>query len=250
MNYRSDLKKLQALRNKKFRKEYRQFFVEGEKIILEVLDSGFSVINIWLNAEYDSKIRQKAAEKGIDVIEVSQGWLERAGTLKSNNTGIALLNMPEQALDKALSSKWILLLDRINDPGNLGTIIRTADWYGLKTIICSPDSVDLFNPKTLMASKGSFLRVDVFYENFETLLITEKREVIAADMLGEDIHNLSSPPKEAFLLMGSESHGISKNLNEHISRRVHIAGGANTESLNLSISTAIILDNLRRLKIL
>jgi TrmH family RNA methyltransferase len=248
MNYRSDLKRLQALRNKKFRKEYGQFFIEGEKIILEALESDFRIIHIWLNAESNSKIRQKAVEKGIEVREVSRSWLERAGNLKTNNVGVALLDIPDTHLSQSLESNWILLLDRINDPGNLGTIIRSADWFGIQTIICSPDSVDLYNPKTLMSSKGSFLRVNVLYEEIERILKNDNREVLAADMNGEDIHELKSFPSKGYLLMGSESHGISPVLEQFISKRIHISGKGGAESLNVSISTAIILDNLFRMK--
>ena len=247
MDYKNILKKVQALKNKKFRKEYREFIIEGEKIILESLESDFRISSIWLISEGNDKISQKAAEKGIQINFVNKSWIERASSLKSNNTGIAILKLPEAKLPDFELQTWTLVLDGINDPGNFGTIIRTAEWYGVKEIICSMDCVELYNPKVLMASKGSFLRVGIRYEDLSEFFKKHNATVLAADMSGEDLHELKEIESKGFLLMGSESHGISKELETHISKRIHIKGAGQAESLNVGIATAIILDNLKRM---
>lgn len=249
MDYKNDLKKIQSLKNKKFRKEFMQFVVEGDKIINEAIDSDFKIEAIWLNQDADHKISEKAKQKGIDVKFVGQKWLERAGTLKSNNFGIALLQIPEE---KNIDFKrgWILALDSINDPGNFGTIIRSAEWFGINTIICSPNSVELYNPKVIMASKGSFLRLNILFKELKELLNDYQGMVLAADMEGQSIHEMKIETKNGIILMGSESHGISGDLEKYINHKIHIPGIGKAESLNLAIATSIILDNLNRMELL
>ena len=245
MDYKSDLKKIQSLKNKKYRLEYGKFFIEGEKIIKEALDSDFVIEDLWINEQYHHKISQKATKKGIEVKFVSAGWLERAGSLKSNNFGIAVLKMKDGS--KPVNPEgWIIALDQINDPGNLGTILRIADWYGINTVICSENSVDYTNPKVLMASKGSFLRLEIVYCDLSSFLESYKGIVLAADLSGQNIHDLEMDQKSGLLLMGSESHGISSDIDKFIHKRIHIPGKGQAESLNVAISTAIILDNLNR----
>ncbi len=250
MDYKIDLKRIQALKNKKYRKEYKQFIIEGDKIINEALDSDFIFDGIWLNKDADYKIREKADQSGIDIKIVNQKWLERAGNLQTNNFGIAVLNIPDQqSID--LNKGWVLALDSINDPGNFGTIIRSAEWFGIQTILCSDNSVELYNPKVLMASKGSFLRLNIIYDDLSTVLSGYNGIVLAADMSGKDIHELNlDSTKKGIILMGSESHGISKELNGYITEKIHVPGKGKAESLNLGIATSIILDNLSRQKII
>ncbi len=249
MDYKNDLKKIQSLKNKKFRKEFMQFIIEGDKIINEALDSEFKIEVIWLNQDAGYKISEKAKQKGIDVKFVGQKWLERAGTLKSNNFGIALLQIPEpKKID--FDRGWVLALDSINDPGNFGTIIRSAEWFGIQTILCSQNSVELYNPKVIMASKGSFLRLNIVYKDLKTVFNDYKGMVLAADMRGQIIHELNANAKNGIILMGSESHGISKELEKYISQKIHIPGNGPAESLNLAIATSVILDNLNRLQLI
>ncbi|MEQ8519159.1 MAG: RNA methyltransferase [Cytophagales bacterium] len=249
MDYKNDLKKIQSLKNKKFRKEFMQFIVEGDKIINEAIDSDFKIEAIWLNQDTGYKISEKAKQKGIDVKFVGQKWLERAGTLKSNNFGIALLQIPEE---KNIDFKrgWVLALDSINDPGNFGTIIRSAEWFGINTIICSPNSVELYNPKVIMASKGSFLRLNILFKDIKELLNDYQGMVLAADMEGQTIHEMKIETKNGIILMGSESHGIPGDLEKYINHKIHIPGNGKAESLNLAIATSIILDNLNRMELL
>ncbi|MEQ8361193.1 MAG: RNA methyltransferase [Cytophagales bacterium] len=249
MDYKNDLKKIQSLKNKKFRKEFMQFIVEGDKIINEAIDSDFKIEAIWLNQDTGYKISEKAKQKGIDVKFVGQKWLERAGTLKSNNFGIALLQIPEE---KNIDFKrgWVLALDSINDPGNFGTIIRSAEWFGINTIICSPNSVELYNPKVIMASKGSFLRLNIQFKDIKELLNDYQGMVLAADMEGQTIHEMKIETKNGIILMGSESHGIPGDLEKYINHKIHIPGNGKAESLNLAIATSIILDNLNRMELL
>ncbi len=250
MDYISDLKRVQSLLIKKFRIQTGEFLIEGEKIILEALDSSYRISCIWLNKEGNDKIRQKAHEKGIELKLVATSWLERAGSLKTNNSAVATVKLKEKSNEPISLNGWNLILDNISDPGNMGTIIRTADWYGLKNIICSENCVDLYNPKVLMASKGSFLRVNVDYTDLSLFLENRDEPVLAADMKGEDLHLLQNPGKKGFLILGNESHGIDKNLEVFITNRIHISGKGSAESLNVAIANAIILDNLNRLKVI
>jgi len=134
-----------------------------------------------------------------------------------------------------------IFLDRINDPGNLGTIIRIADWFGFDGIVCSKGSVDIYNPKVIQASMGSIFRVPVFYEDFDLLLpqVYQKIEIIGADMKGEAIQTFKFP-KNGFLLMGSESHGISKGLHQYLRHKVTIPKYGKAESLNVAVATGIL----------
>ncbi|QNL20753.1 RNA methyltransferase [Hyphobacterium sp. CCMP332] len=249
MDYKNDLKKIQSLKNKKFRKEFKQFIVEGDKIINEAIDSDFKIEAIWLNQDADYKISEKAKQKGIDVKLVGQKWLERAGTLMSNKFGIALLQIPEEKKIE-YNRGWVLALDSINDPGNFGTIIRSAEWFGINTIICSHNSVELYNPKVIMASKGSFLRLNILFKDLKEVLSGYQGMVLAADMEGQNIHEMKLETKNGIILMGSESHGISGELEKHINHKIHIPGNGQAESLNLAIATSIILDNLNRLELI
>jgi TrmH family RNA methyltransferase len=134
----------------------------------------------------------------------------------------------------------------VNDPGNLGTILRIADWYGIKKIVASKKTVDIYNSKVISATKGSFARVQVYYLDLVSFFKTEKGiPVLGADLEGADVHTYKFPQK-AFLLMGSESHGIHPDLEKNITQKITIPRYGTAESLNVGIATAVILDNWKR----
>lgn len=245
MDYKNDLKKIQALKSKKFRKENMQFIIEGDKIINEALESDFNFNGIWLNKDAERKISENAGQRGIDIKLVSQKWIERAGNLQSNNFGIAVLDIPNTHKIN-LNEGWVLALDSINDPGNFGTIIRSAEWFGINTIVCSNNTVELYNPKVLMASKGSFLRVKIIYADLHSVFSNYEGTIIGAEMTGKSVRDLDLESQGGVILMGSESHGISKDLEKFINHKIHIPGKGKAESLNVAIATSIILDNMSR----
>jgi TrmH family RNA methyltransferase len=233
-----------SLQNKKFRREYSQFIVEGEKSVLEVLDSDFIVhkllvTNFFLN-KYENKLKPFS-----ECIEIAGDHeLDTIGSLQSNDAAIAICNIKTEELSAHTSDGWIIALDQINDPGNLGTIIRIADWYGISTIVCSEDTADVYNPKVINASKGSFIRVSIFYTDLLSFLKKSERPVYGADLTGENIHTISFP-KSGIIVMGNEAHGISDRISNMIQHTITIPRFGQAESLNVGIATAIFCDRIR-----
>ena len=154
---KNQLKLIRQLGQKKYRKQYNQYLVQGEKNVLELLNSPLNVVNIFATNEFINAYQGKYQHANF--IEADEEVLTKASTLVSNNAAIAIVDMPKAALPQA--SGLILALDGVSDPGNLGTIIRVADWYGIKQIVTSTDSADAYNPKTISATMGSFVRVSV-----------------------------------------------------------------------------------------
>jgi TrmH family RNA methyltransferase len=165
--------------------------------------------------------------------------------LESNKVGMAIFFKSYKPWHKR-GKGTTLVLDGINDPGNLGTIIRTADWYGVRTIIASESTVDAYNPKVIMASMGSMTRVTVLYKKLETYLAWVTWPVLGAYLEWDDLHVIDSFPKNLHLIIGSESHGISSKISEYITQKITIPRFGWAESLNAGIATAVILDNLMR----
>ncbi len=247
---------LRSLQQKKERKDNNSFVIEGKKIVTETLQTTnspykikqlFATQDFLDNLENQNILNSKVSEK-IEIILSTSNQLSEAGSLKSNNAAIAVLEFPVLTIPKKLEN-LALLLENINDPGNLGTIIRIADWYGIEDIFCSEQTVDLYNSKTLSATMGSFLRVHVHYGNeFEFLKLAEGN-TFGAFLDGKNVHQTQFPQK-GMLVIGSESHGISEKLGKEIMNKVTIPSFAkeqeSAESLNAAIATAIICDNWRR----
>ena len=172
MDSKNQLKRLQALKIKKYRIENGEFFIEGAKIIHEALESKYEILDLFITEKASESLGSKHHLLNKANI-VSDKWLSQAGNLKSNDFGIAILKLPTKRDTKPEPKSWFIMLDNISDPGNLGTIIRTAEWYGIKHIICSENTVDAYNPKVLMSSKGSFLRVNTLYMNLKSVLLDQ-----------------------------------------------------------------------------
>lgn len=247
---------LRSLQQKKERKDNNSFLIEGKKIVTETLqatNSNYKIKQLFAtqdfldNLENQNFLNNKVSEQ-IEVILSTSNQLSEAGSLKSNNAAIAVVEFPVLTIPTKLEN-LALLLENINDPGNLGTIIRIADWYGIEDIFCSEQTVDLYNSKTLSATMGSFLRVNVHYGNeFEFLKLAEGN-TFGAFLDGKNVHQTKFP-KTGMLVIGSESHGISEKLGKEILNKVTIPSFAkdieSAESLNAAIATAIICDNWRR----
>lgn len=226
---KSDIKLINSLKRKSKRKEHGLFVVEGVKIVKELLNSDYQISKIYtLKSEI---------EDFSDAISVSEKELDRITHLASPNKVLALVELPK--LSKLETTKeTILVIDGVNDPGNLGTIIRTADWFGIKHIVCSENSVDCFNSKVIMSTMGSIFRINISYVNLTTFLSESELPIYGALLEGESLYKtkFSNP---SIILMGSESHGISQDLLHLITNPVTIPGAGSTESLNLGVSTAI-----------
>ncbi len=251
-------KTIKKIADKKYRNESGLFIVEGEKNIKELLASDFTIEGILgttpfldsildlVNA-YDERMSTR-----IELKETKQEEIERAGTLMTNAFGIAVVKQKESANMATVVARAqediVLILDDVRDPGNLGTIIRIADWFGVAHIIASPTTTDFYNPKVISATMGSFTRIAVTYAPLHDVLEQAKKlklPVIVADMKGKSTHE-GGLPKNGFLLMGSESHGVSDEALAYATDHVTIPRFGNAESLNVSVATGILLDTLRR----
>ncbi len=185
--------------------------------------------------------------QNIKLYEISQTELSKISTLSTPQALLAIIKIPEseELTTKSLKSSFSLALDNIQDPGNLGTIIRTADWFGLKYLICSTDTVDVYNPKVVQASMGSLARVKVIYTDLEDFLKNTELPIFGALLDGRSVYKTDFG-NEGILLLGNEGNGISNDLLKLITFPVTIPRFGRAESLNVAISASIFCSELRR----
>lgn len=235
------IKLINLLHSKKGRKENPYFLVEGAKGIEEVLASDFQVDGLIL-AHSVPEIQTK-----VPVFRYAEADIQKLSSLSTNTYGLALVQ--QKPLDRfPLFEKetWVPVLDGVRDPGNLGSILRICDWYGFHSLVLSEDSTEFYNPKVIAASMGSFTRVKVFYQDLERLFSEyPKQAKLGAVLHGENLHQFNFP-EAGFLIMGNESQGIRPTIQAHLSHQVGIPKFGGAESLNVGVSTAILLDHLRQ----
>lgn len=241
------IKFLKSLQIKKYRKQHRCFTVEGVRAVNEMIDNNMVINTIYvvndLSADY-----QKYAAKGVEMVEVSVKELAAISYASTNERVLAVVSIPDEEVINLQGQGISIVVESLNDPGNLGTIIRIADWYGIRQVICSRDTVDVYNPKVIAATKGSISRVKVLYTDLSSLLKDCKVPVLGAFLGGENIHRYNLKDEDALLLMGNESHGISNTLQKFVTERVTIPSFGGAESLNVAMATAVLCDNLIRSK--
>lgn len=243
---KNKIKFIRSLQQKKFRNESNTFLVEGVKGIQELLNGDWKVRELFLSEDLFSRLGNQL--DGINYSIEKPGDIERASGLKNNKDGIAVV---EQKVAAAInwSNGYILFLDGVSDPGNLGTILRTAEWFGIKQVICSENSVDFYNSKVIQASMGSFARLLPHYISFEELAaqIPSGFPVFATFLDGMSPSELSKH-KNGLLVMGSESHGVSEQFLQLNPIKITIPSGSNspTESLNVAIATSILCYEINR----
>ncbi len=235
---------IRSLEQKKFRKEHNLFVVEGEKMLLELANSSFKVSEVFVTGQFDDKHLNLFPNSEV----VSETELSKISFLKTVSAGLALVEIPKAETNFIpKKDNFYLALDGIRDPGNLGTIIRTADWFGLSDLICSSDSVDCFNPKTIQASMGAIFRVKVHYVNLpETLkAINKDIPVYGADMKGDSL--FKAELKNGIVVVGNEADGLRTETREQIANYVAIPKtNSQAESLNAAVSAAIICAEFAR----
>ena len=242
---KNQAKLIKSLDEKKNRVEHGLFLVEGEKSVSELLDSDFEIDFLLTTTEFFDKYGEKIREKSKSYEIVNQFELEKVGTFATNDSALAVVHQKINKIFEIEKDEIILTLDEIKDPGNLGTIIRIADWYGIKNIVASKETVDFYNPKVITATKGSFTRVNIFYTDLKDFLSEQKLPIFGAFLNGENIHKKQFP-SSGILVMGNESNGINKEIEKLITKKITIPAYVKAESLNVAIATAIILDNWKR----
>lgn len=236
----SKKKFVNALKQKKFRQLHNSFVVEGVKMVEELLHANFEVTAIFGTPNWI------AQNQNIEAIEVSNKELQSISSLKTPHEVLAVA-VQKPTLDSNFQDQLILALDTVQDPGNLGTIIRTADWFGIKSIVCSSNSVDLYNPKVIQASMGSLFRVNIIYTDLANFFSQHQDLTVYGALLdGNNIYKEKIEPKNTVILMGNESKGISDDLLQFVTHPISIPKFGNAESLNVAVATAILCAEYKR----
>ncbi|WP_133272704.1 RNA methyltransferase [Hymenobacter radiodurans] len=237
--------RVEQLKQKKYRKRLGLFLVEGGKSVLELLASELVTERVFLTPEFAAKIPLLPAAVPFEVI--TEDELTRLGTLATNTTALAIAHLPAERPLLPPTASLLLALDQVRDPGNMGTLIRLADWYGLQGVVCSDTCADPWAPKTVAATMGSFARVSVWQRDLPQWLDNLPPSVprYGAHLEGDNVHRLTLRPA-GVLIMGSESHGPRPEVLERLTQRLYIPGAGGAESLNVAISAAILLDNFHR----
>ncbi|MDX2188660.1 MAG: RNA methyltransferase [Bacteroidota bacterium] len=228
---------------KKFRKLHGQFIVEGLKSVIEVLKSEYTVKEIIVNANLpELRTTLSSYNKHFLITEATANEISSASYMENNETAIAIVSIKQNDPLIIKPNQITLCLDGIQDPGNFGTIIRTAEWFGIDTVICSNETVDLYNPKVISSSMGSFTRTKVYYENLESVLKTASNEgikIYGAFMSGSDIKNM--PSANGLIIFGNESNGITVKIEKMVNEKINIKRIGGAESLNVGVACGIIL---------
>ena len=234
----SELKYIQSFAHKKHWAEESTFIVEGPKMVQELLRSNWTIKKIYATSDWI----QGQGVLPVPVIEVDQIMLERMSQMQTPHQVIALAEKETFLKQWPFDETFSLLLDGIQDPGNLGTIIRTADWFGVKQIFVSEDTAGFYNPKVLQSTMGSCFRVRVESVNLETIVKATALPVYGAQLNGTSMYETAIAPT-GFLMIGNESKGIGNHLTKYITHPIKIPKYGNAESLNAAVATGIILSH-------
>jgi RNA methyltransferase, TrmH family len=242
---KSQISFIKSLHQKKFRKEHRLFIVEGIKSVTEFIHSDYLVTNVYCTENVMPKLA-KLPQK-IKLNQITSADLEKISILSTPQNILALVELPDNDDIEMLSLKgqFTLALDGVQDPGNLGTIIRTADWFGLKQIICSDDCVEAYNPKVVQATMGSLSRVNLRYGDLGFILKNSNVPVFGALLNGTSITKTDFGT-EGIIVLGNEGSGISEAVSNEISNRVTIPGLGKAESLNVAVCASLFCYELKR----
>ena len=242
---KSQVSLLQSLQQKKFRKEHGLFLVEGYKSVSEFANSAYRIETIYHTTAIAPKLLNLSQK--INFEEISLNNIEEISALTTPPDIIALVKIPQwPAIHySTLQKKFSLVLDGIQDPGNMGTIVRTADWFGIENIICSEDCVDVYNPKVVQATMGSLSRINVHYTAIGAILSATKLPVYGALLNGENIYTTNFGT-EGLIVMGNEGNGLRPDIIDLVSKAITIPRAGKAESLNVAIATAIFCSEINR----
>ncbi len=237
---KNQIKLITSLQQKKFRQLHKLFIAEGVKVIQELLDSNFVLEHLYVTESIFESLNNESKTL------ITESELKKISCLSTPNNCLALFAIPET--EKPISSGLIVALDAVRDPGNLGTIIRLCDWFGVDQLWCNEQTVDLYNPKVVQATMGSLARVKVHYLDLEKEIQKANLPVFGTFMDGENIYQ-SNLPSEGILILGNEANGISTGIEKLVTSRLAIPRFGNlqkTESLNVATATAIFLSEFKR----
>lgn len=235
---KSQIKFITSLRQKKYRNKHSLFVVEGVKGIQEFLDASYGLHSLFTVAGYFEAVQENR-------YEIKEAGLQKISTLVTAQKALAIFKIPNPV---PVSVKGLtLLLDDVRDPGNLGTIIRLCDWFDIKNLVCSLNTVDCYNPKVVQATMGSLARIAITYTDLASYLSAINKPIYGAYMQGENVYQ-TILDQDAVLVMGNEANGISDLLADHITNKLTIPqfGQSTTESLNVATATAILLNEFKR----
>lgn len=259
---KAELQRLKSLREKKHREELGLFVVEGEKVVGELLAAGFPFVELYATADWlqqslnaggvpSRRPQHIPPEESLRVTVITPAEMERASHFPTPSRVLAVGRIERRPLERAELTRGVTLaLDGVQDAGNVGTILRIADWFACDRVLLSPDCADLFHQKVINASMGSFARVHVHTVDLAEVL-TEAAElspappILGCDLEGDDVHTLSGL-RDAIVVIGSEGRGLSPAVSAGVTRRITIPRYGRAESLNAAIAAAIVCDNLRR----
>ncbi len=237
---KNQIKYITQLKQKKYRNQHNVFVAEGIKVVCELLESPLELVHLYSTEEW-----QIPFPEALFTI-ITEAELKKISSLTTPNQCLALFKIKEPELPEIHGLK--LALDDVRDPGNLGTIIRLCDWFGIEDLICSKETVDVYNSKVVQATMGSLTRVNVFYTDLKEYLKKYEQPVFGTFMDGENIYK-QSLPTEGIIVMGNEANGISKEIENSITRKISIPRFGKlqqTESLNVATATAIVLSEFKR----
>ncbi len=236
---KNQIKLIKSLGQKKFRTQHKLFTVEGVKGITEFLNSDYKLHQLYATETVFNDFID-------DYVLISETDLKKISSLKSPNKALATFEIrEEQAID---TSKLIVALDNVRDPGNLGTIIRLCDWFGIQDLVCNSATVDCYNPKVVQSTMGSLTRVNISYLDLEAFIKEKKVSTFGTFMKGSNIYK-EELPQNGIIILGNEANGISKSLETLVTKKLSIpqfGNSKNTESLNVATATAIVLSEFRR----
>jgi RNA methyltransferase, TrmH family len=237
---KNQIKLITSLQQKKYRNEHKLFLAEGVKVIQELLESNFDLQHLYVTEPLFATVTS------INKTEISPSELKKISALTTPNNCLAIFKIPNQ---QPIQQKGLLVaLDDIRDPGNLGTILRLCDWFGIEQLLCSNETVDIYNPKVIQATMGSISRVQTNYVDLKTFLKTTSLPIFGTFMDGISIYE-ENLPQEGIIIFGNEANGISPEIEKMVQHRIAIPRFGNiqkTESLNVATATAIILSEFRR----
>ena len=233
---KNDIKLIKSLSSKKNRDKHQLFIVEGKKSVAELFQSDYEVYNVFATSEWINE------NSFVNAVKVTALELNRISNQRNPNEVLAIAKIRTPL--KKYNNGVIVVLDDISDPGNMGTIIRMCDWFGVDSIVCSMNTVNCYNPKVVQSAMGSIFRLPIIYTNLLDYLMSINSPIYGAFIDGINVKNVTFP-KNFHLVVGNESNGIKKEISDIISKKVKIKNiGKKTDSLNVAVATSILLHEI------